>query len=295
MPPPQAAPSSAATPPSPTAANQVTIDQTSDRAIIDWDSFNIDAGDAARFNQPGAGSWTLNRDLQGSASQILGSLSANGNIVIQNRHGVFVGPGARVDVNSIVATSLDITNQNFMDGRMIFDIPGESDAVVANHGEISVGEGGLAALVAPGVENAGVINARLGTVALAAGNTATLDFYGDGLLSIAVTSPVTETPVGPDGQPVDALVNHTGEIYADGGTVVMTAAQVEGVLVSAINLGRPGRGPHHRRTQRPGRPAGRGRRRRRRRHHRPSPATTPASAAASLMSWASASPWPTAA
>ena len=109
--------------------------------------------------------------------------------------------------------------------------------MVSNAGEITVKSGGLAALVAPGVENTGVITAKLGTVALAAGNAATLDLYGDGLVQLAVTAPVKEVPLGLDGQPVKALVApEPGKIFADGGTVVLTAAAAEGVIDRIINV-----------------------------------------------------------
>ena len=217
-------------------ATSVTIDQTSDRVVIDWQDFDIANGNRVDFNQPGAHAWALNRDLSGAASHIDGALSANGNVVLQNRHGVHFGATAQIEVNSIIATTHNIDNADFMAGDLTFDIPGESDATVTNAGSITVHDGGLAALVAPAVSNSGVVMAREGTVVLAAGETSTYDFYGDGLINIAVTAPTTEVPVGPDGQPVDALVGNPGAVYADGGTVVMTASQLETVVVNAINL-----------------------------------------------------------
>jgi hypothetical protein len=135
-----------------------------------------------------------------------------------------------------VATSLDIPDADFMAGKLNFKIPGKPNAVVANEGQITAAQGGLAALVAPGVENAGVITARLGTVALAAGNTAVMDFYGDGLVQIAVSEPTQAVPVDGAGKPVKALVSQTGQIYADGGTVVLTAEAAAGVLTDAVNM-----------------------------------------------------------
>lgn len=214
----------------------VTIDQTSDRVVIDWADFDIAAGNRVDFHQPGADAWALNRDLSGAASHIHGTLSANGNVVLQNRHGVHFGATAQIEVNSIIATTHDIDNADFMAGDMTFGIPGESDAMVTNDGSITVNDGGLAALVAPAVSNSGMVRAREGTVVLAAGETATYDFYGDGLINIAVTAPTTEVPVGPDGQPVEALVANAGAVYADGGTVILTASQLESVVVGAINL-----------------------------------------------------------
>ncbi|MBX6324202.1 MAG: filamentous hemagglutinin N-terminal domain-containing protein, partial [Rhodospirillaceae bacterium] len=214
----------------------IVIRQESDKVIIEWENFDIGKGEHVIFDQPSSLAAALNRVLGGGKTAILGSLTANGQIVITNPKGIVFGPEARVDVASIIATSLGISNANFLSGRMIFDQPGEPGAVVSNAGEITVKEGGLAALVAPGVENSGVIRARLGTVALAAGNAATLDLYGDGLVQLAITAPVKDVPIGPDGQPVKALVRQAGQIFADGGTVVLTAEAAEGVIDRIINV-----------------------------------------------------------
>ena len=90
-----------------------------------------------------------------------------------------------------------------MAGEMVFDQPGNPNARIENQGTITVKQAGLAALVAPQVANSGVINAKLGHVVLAGAKTATLDLYGDGLLSLDVTNQVTQAPVGPDGKAGD--------------------------------------------------------------------------------------------
>src|SRR5262249_49173038 len=64
----------------------------------------------------------------------------------------------------------------------------------------------------------------------------TLDLYGDGLVQLAVTAPVKDVPIGPDGKPVKVLVQQAGQIFADGGTVVLTAAAAEGVIDRIINV-----------------------------------------------------------
>ena len=219
------------------ANREVTVDQHTDRAIIEWRELNIGADETMRVNQPAPTSTLYNTTRQADVSRVLGRLVANGQIIIHNPNGVVIGAGADIDVQSIVATSIGVDHDRFMtDGTLIFDQPGSPTAVVSNAGTITVGDGGLAALVAPGVENAGIIQAEMGTVALAAGNAVTLDFYGDNLIQIAVTEPTQETPVNAEGQELAALISHTGAIHADGGTVLMTAESVAGVVDSAINL-----------------------------------------------------------
>ena len=96
---------------------------------------------------------------------------------------------------------------------------------------------GLAGLVAPRVQNDGVISAKLGHVVLGGAQTATLDLYGDGLLAIDVTKQVTQAPVDKDGKVVTALVTNTGTVRADGGTVLLTASAVDGVVQTLVTAG----------------------------------------------------------
>ena len=104
----------------------------------------------------------------------------------------------------------------------MFDQPGNPNAQVINNGSITVGQAGLAALVAPGVANNGVIAAKLGNVVLGGAQTYTLDFYGDGLIQFNVGAPVSAAPLGPDGKPMTSLVSNSGTIDAPGGTVLLS-------------------------------------------------------------------------
>ena len=165
----------------------VTINQISDRAVINWNQFNIGAGERTQFVQPGSSSVALNRVTGGlGPTEILGTLSANGRVFVINRDGILFGPNAKVDTAGFLATTSDISNSDFMAGRYNFNIPGRPDASIINQGTITAHNAGFAALVAPGVRNSGTITATLGTVGLAAGNSFTLDFYGDKLISLAV-------------------------------------------------------------------------------------------------------------
>ena len=84
------------------------------------------------------------------------------------------------------------------------------------------------------MENSGAISARLGHVILGGAQTATLDLYGDGLLSLDVTNQVTHMPVGPNGKAAPALITNTGVIVADGGTVQLTARAADGVVQNLV-------------------------------------------------------------
>ena len=219
------------------SGNNTTINQNSDRAIINWNSFDIGRNEAVRHNMPSASSAALHRVVGGGGpSQIQGLLQSNGNIYLVNPAGVVIHNGARINTNSFTATSRDISNSNFMKGNMVFDRPGRPDAQIINQGNITVKESGLAALVAPTVRNEGVIAGKLAKVALASGDsTWKLDMHGDELITFTVDEKDVDTLYSTDGKQLG--VTNNGKIKAEGGIVVMTAAQLDGIVNSVVNTG----------------------------------------------------------
>lgn len=206
------------------SGKQMDIHQKTDRAVIDWREFNIAPDEHTRFRQPSKNATVLNRVNDPNPSQILGKLSANGNVVLVNPNGIFFGRNSRIDVNGLVATTADVNNDAFMKGSAIpFDKPGNPNAEIHNAGTITAREAGLVGLVAPSVENSGVIEAKLGRVQLASGDAATVDFYGDGLMKIRVSDEVK-------GQ----LVKNTGTI--ESGTISLTAAAGKDIVDSLIDV-----------------------------------------------------------
>src|SRR5947209_9793833 len=163
-----------------TTANATNINQSTQRAAIDWTSFNVGSQQSVNFNQPNAQSVTLNRVNGQDPSAIAGKLNANGSIIITNPAGVIFHQGSQVNATSLVASASGISNQNFMAGKMVFDQLPNRDATVSNAGTITVKQTGLAALVGPRVANSGGINPRMGPVVLAGAEAHTIDLYGDG-------------------------------------------------------------------------------------------------------------------
>ncbi len=215
----------------------VQINQTTNKAVIDWRSFNIAPNEHTQFQQPSASAITLNRiDPTHGVSQINGRLTANGQIWLINPAGIFFGHTARVDVAGLLATTANITNEDFLSGNYKFIQSDDWNGAIINEGEITVAERGLAALVAPGVENRGVIRATLGNVVLAAGSQFTLDFYGDNLINFTIDTPVKKAAVDKNGNTLDAGVSNKGTIFAKGGTVMLTANTAETVLDKSINM-----------------------------------------------------------
>ncbi len=141
--------------------------------VINWQSFSNGTGEITRFIQPSAVNTVLNRDVGNLPSLLNGTLLSNGHIIIINRNGVAFGPNAQVDVAGLAVSSLGMSDDNFMKGKLIFDATTGAGSVI-NQGYIKVLPGGLVALVAPQVINSGIIEAPDGTIILAAGRSANL-------------------------------------------------------------------------------------------------------------------------
>lgn len=217
--------------------NTVTVNQGSNTAIINWNSFSIANGETTRFNQPNSNSVALNRVIGNDASNIFGNLIANGKIILINPNGIMFGAASWVDVAGLIASTADIADADFLAGHYKFAQNPNKNAGIVNNGEISVKDEGLMALVAPGVENNGVIRANLGKVVLASGTEFTIvDTYGDGLITFATNSQTTQKAQTTDGRVMnDAVANH-GTIIADGGTVLLTARSAGNVVDNVINM-----------------------------------------------------------
>ncbi|MBC7858577.1 MAG: filamentous hemagglutinin N-terminal domain-containing protein, partial [Burkholderiaceae bacterium] len=142
-------------------AGVTTINQSSQKAALNWQSFNIGLGETVRFVQPGSDAVALNRVTGGDASSILGRLSANGKVFLVNPNGILFGRDASVNVGALVASSLNLGDADFMAGRYAF--AGEGRGAVVNQGAIAA-DGGFVALLGAEVRNDGAISARLGTV-----------------------------------------------------------------------------------------------------------------------------------
>jgi filamentous hemagglutinin family protein len=202
------------------APSTLTVAQSSQNAVINWQSFGIGASESVAFAQPNSQAVILNRVLGQDPSAIMGHMTANGRVFVVNPNGILIGRGAEVNVGGLVASTLGISDSDFMAGKLHFS---GSGSTVRNEGTIS-SPGGFVALLGKHVSNVGAIQARLGTVALAAAEAVTLDFSGDGLLNVAI-----------DRGSAQALIENGGLIEANGGTVLMTARAAGQLVKTAVN------------------------------------------------------------
>ncbi len=204
------------------AAGKTTINQTSEDVVINWSSFNVGAGQTTQFVQPNAQAIAVNRIGGNAPSQILGTLDANGRIVLINGNGMVFGKGAAVNVGSLIATSTGGTDSDVLAGN--FTQAGNQNASIGNQGHITAGQGGVVALVAPNVTNAGTVNAKFGTVAVGAANKFTVDFTGDGLVSFATQGDVNGA----------AHATNMGSLA--GANVSLTAHAAEGLATGVVTM-----------------------------------------------------------
>jgi filamentous hemagglutinin family protein len=191
-----------------------TAIQASDRAIINYQSFDIARPETVEFMQPGASASVLNRILSANPTQIDGTLLANGRVFFVNPAGVLFGGSAQVNVAQLIASGLDISDADFINGR--YDFKGGEGSVI-NHGRISAER---AYLIGKQVANLGTIDCPGGYVVLAAGDRVFLGEPGTDLLV------EMDEPAPPDrSEPIEgAAVLNEGSVDAAGGEIVLAAA-----------------------------------------------------------------------
>ncbi|WP_411883179.1 YDG domain-containing protein [Polaromonas sp. YR568] len=204
-----------------TVGNTTTINQSTQRAAIDWTSLSTRANEALVFNQPNAQAIALNRITGASPSELLGSLTANGQVFILNPNGVLFGAGSQVNVGGLVASTLSLSNADFEAGNYKFTGSGGS---VVNQGTLNAAPGGYLALLAPEVRNEGVMTASLGTALLAAGNKVTLNLDNGSLLGYSI-----------DQGAINALAENKQLIKADGGQVLLSAKAMDSLTTATVN------------------------------------------------------------
>ena len=200
-----------------------TVTQGTQKAIVNWQGFNVAPNESVNFVQPSSSAVILNRVQSPNGSVIQGQITANGKVFLINPNGILFSQGSSVNVGGFVASTLGLSDTNFMNGQYKFS--GDGTGTILNQGSLSTNaDGGYIALIGSKVINEGVITARLGTVAMAAGSAVTLDMSGDQLLNVTVDQGV-----------LDALVRNGHLIQADGGQVVMTAHGAGSLMASAVN------------------------------------------------------------
>lgn len=111
------------------------VNQSTERVILEFESFDVDAGETVNFHQPGSDSVALNRVVGNDLSEIHGTINANGQVFLLNTNGVLFGQGAQVQVGGLMVTTLEMDDRNFLDGQ--YHLSGQSTQAIVNQGHIS--------------------------------------------------------------------------------------------------------------------------------------------------------------
>jgi len=213
-------------------SNTLNVNTPSERLIVNYNSFSIAQPETVSFQQPSASAIVLNRVVGVDPSAIMGTLNANGRVFIVNPNGVIFGPNSRVDVAGLVASSLNISNDDFLNGNFVFR--NRANGYVINEGTINA-RGGYVCLLGGAVDNRMMIQAELGTVVLAAGEKITVSLEDQNAISVVVDEAVQSEVFGPDGEKMTSAVKNSGTILAEGGKVMLTAKVLNRVFDHAIN------------------------------------------------------------
>ncbi|PUE35704.1 YDG domain-containing protein [Limnohabitans sp. Jir72] len=213
---------------------QMTINQSTDKASINWQSFSIGSDAAVNITQPSASSVLLNRVIGNDPSQILGKLSANGQVILLNPNGIVFGKDGSVTASAFTASTFGLSDADFKAGLYKYKRNGSSASVV-NQGTIETAAGGFVALIGATVTNEGIIHAPQGDVMLVAAENATLP-APPSTVSVPLSKRVR---LELDPAAINTAVNNTesGVIVTEGGQVLLQAAALSTAVASVTHSG----------------------------------------------------------
>ncbi len=234
-----------------TQGNTLTITNTPN-AIINWQRFGIGQNEITRFVQQSPQSAVLNRVVGQDPSLILGKLLSNGRVFLINPNGIVFGKGSKVDVAGLVASTLKLSNGDFLAGKLNFT-DGAGAGSIVNEGNIRTGRGGNIYLIAPDITNSGIITSPQGEILLAAGHSVNLMDAGNPDVQVVVSAPATQavnlgTLMAQSGKIglYGALVSQQGVVNADtavrgqNGNIIFKASQNVALAQGSVTSARGG-------------------------------------------------------
>ena len=206
---------------------QMDINQASQRAVINWQSFDVGANARVHVIQPNQAAVLLNRVVTNKPSEIYGKIDANGQVILVNANGIIFGKDGSASASSFTATTLDISDKDFMEGKTRFSSNGAQGEIV-NHGTIEAKDGGYVALLGAKVTNDGKIITHNGTVALGAADSIAIPMTSSGKIKMELSA-----------GSINAAVENTknGVIVTEGGDVYLQAAAANNAMASITNSG----------------------------------------------------------
>ncbi|GEM_PF-2068055 len=203
------------------SGDSMIIDQQSDRVSIDYQGFDIGVHEQVIFQQPSINSVALNRVIGNDASSILGLMKSNGQVFLINPNGIVFGESAHIDVGGLIASTLNIDDQDFMAGNYQFS--GEQSAAIINDGLIQAAKNGMLVFIGDELVNHGEMGAEQGHIELIAADDVTIERIGD---SVSIVSSRAS---------ISALIQNHGLIEANGGAVVFNADAMSALDQTVVN------------------------------------------------------------
>lgn len=202
--------------------NTTNINQSTQKASINWQDFSIAKTESVNFNQPNQNSITLNRVVGNEKSIIDGALNANGQVWILNSNGTLFGKNAKVNTSGLLVTTKELKDQDFQDGN--YNFKGDSIASIENQGEINLNDKAYAVFVANSVVNSGEIKIYKGNVHLIGADEFSVTLNENSNISLKVNKGV-----------FDALVENNNLIISNGGNVYLTTNAKDELLKGVVN------------------------------------------------------------
>jgi len=245
---------------------KVDVNQTQQKAVLTWDTFNVGAKTDLNFNQHGNRDWVaLNRvvDPGMAPSRILGNITADGSVYVINPNGIIFGGASQVNVGTLLASTAKIDAKEFLErgiysaqtgGVYVPSFTGATGAITVEAGAqiatrppaaVTSG-GGFVLLMGSDVTNSGSISTPAGQTVLAAGHDFVLrKGYGTDANQNSTTRGIEISPGAWDGSHWsngDGVVANDGIVFAQQGDITMAGRTVvqDGILLSTTSVGRRG-------------------------------------------------------
>jgi len=210
-----------------------TINQSTSQVVIDWASFSIPSGEQVNFVQPSSSAIALNRDMSGTASDIMGNLSANGQVYLFNSAGILIGPGASINVGGFLASDMSVTSLTVdeINERMslVLNDPDQQQGGVRIEGAVTTSTRSGVTLIAQFIENSGTITAQNGDVNLAVANGPIVVTSANGTMGVEISDGVRQD-ISPDA----VLIDNSGSISAVNGNIHINVQYLSNLNLQAV-------------------------------------------------------------
>ncbi|MDJ0626546.1 MAG: filamentous hemagglutinin N-terminal domain-containing protein, partial [Candidatus Caenarcaniphilales bacterium] len=210
--------------------NTLNISSKAARSIAEFNQFNVGKRSTVNFNLPGSKSAILGRVTGGVRSEIYGNINSNGQVFLVNPSGILFGSTAQINVSSLIASTLDISDKDFLKGELTFKRNGSGGAIV-NKGKINVDKGGAAVLLGSAISNEGIVNAAKGQIHFAVGDQISVPLSNGLVVDVKVDKDLKKSLDN-----YNKAIKNTGTLKADNGLVKIQAKLAKKVYEQAVNI-----------------------------------------------------------